>query len=211
MKTKQRKSQMTVLEAAMSVSFLWANARSKDPSTKVGACVVDPRTGGLFLGYNGFPVGIEDNEEIWNRRQDLENRVTDECKACGGTGKVWEDTGHGSGLTEPCEKCTRGRVPSPSAYRLRKYDLVVHAENNAVRKALMAGVDLSKAVLVCTMIPCPACMLTEVVAQGIREVVFSEDHYHAQTARDAWVTRELARLGHVHLVHVNNAGKMSDV
>ncbi len=171
-KEKVRKSARSVAEAAMAVAFLWAEARSKDPSTKVGAAVVDPRTGGLFLGYNGFPAGVPDLDEVWHRRRD------------------------------PC------MLENPLPFSLTKYDLVLHAEQNAVRKALVAGVDLREAVLVCTMIPCPRCMLTEVVAPGIREVVFAEDHYHAQTPRDAWLTREIARLGRVRLMHVDRAGKV---
>ena len=174
--TPVRKSSRAVAEAAMAVAFLWAEARSKDPSTKVGAAVVDPRTGGLFLGYNGFPAGVPDLEEVWQRR-------TDDAPT---------------------------RDVDPYHWMLTKYDLVVHAEQNAVRKALTAGVDLALATLVCTMIPCPRCMLTEVVACGIRTVVFADDHYHAQTDRDAWLTREVARLGGVRLVHVDRAGKVLD-
>ena len=41
---------------------------SKDPSTKVGACVVTPDNRQCSLGYNGFAEGIEDTEERWNTR-----------------------------------------------------------------------------------------------------------------------------------------------
>lgn len=41
---------------------------SKDPSTKVGACVVTPDNRQCSLGYNGFADGIEDLEERWNNR-----------------------------------------------------------------------------------------------------------------------------------------------
>ncbi len=61
---------------------------SKDPSTKVGAVLVEPETNlVLGLGYNGFPRGVVDSEERYNNRE-------------------------------------------------LKYDLVVHAETNAV---LVAG------------------------------------------------------------------------
>lgn len=36
---------------------------SKDPSAKVGAVVVSKRGGAAGLGYNGFPVGVEDSAE----------------------------------------------------------------------------------------------------------------------------------------------------
>lgn len=36
---------------------------SKDPNAKVGAVVVSSRGGAAGLGYNGFPVGVEDSAE----------------------------------------------------------------------------------------------------------------------------------------------------
>jgi dCMP deaminase len=43
------------------------SAWSKDPSTKVGAVIVDPNHRVVSLGYNGFPVGIEDDERLKDR------------------------------------------------------------------------------------------------------------------------------------------------
>ncbi len=40
--------------------------RSKDPKTQVGCCIVGKNNRILALGYNGMPIGIEDNEENWN-------------------------------------------------------------------------------------------------------------------------------------------------
>ena len=34
--------------------------RSKDPNTKVGACIVNPQKRVVGLGYNGFPMGCSD-------------------------------------------------------------------------------------------------------------------------------------------------------
>ncbi len=43
---------------------------SKDPSTQVGAVIVDPETKiVLGFGYNGFPRGVEDTEERLNTRE----------------------------------------------------------------------------------------------------------------------------------------------
>lgn len=39
---------------------------SKDPSTKVGAVIADRLGRVVSVGYNGFPLGIEDNEHILN-------------------------------------------------------------------------------------------------------------------------------------------------
>lgn len=40
---------------------------SKDPSTKVGAVIVDPKNRIVSVGYNGFPKGIKDNERLNSR------------------------------------------------------------------------------------------------------------------------------------------------
>jgi dCMP deaminase len=40
---------------------------SKDPSTKVGAVIVDSDNRVISLGYNGFPVGVNDDMRLENR------------------------------------------------------------------------------------------------------------------------------------------------
>ena len=48
----------------------YVSTASKDPSTKVGAVIVDSSTNlVLGLGYNGFPRGIADTEERYNDRE----------------------------------------------------------------------------------------------------------------------------------------------
>ena len=42
--------------------------RSKDPSTQVGACIVNENKRIVGIGYNGFPVGCGDDELPWNRK-----------------------------------------------------------------------------------------------------------------------------------------------
>ena len=46
-------------EYFMSVALLSAQ-RSKDPSTQVGACIVDPDKKIVWIWYNGFPIGCSD-------------------------------------------------------------------------------------------------------------------------------------------------------
>ena len=53
-------------EYFMGVAQLAAE-RSKDPSTQVGACIVDGEKRILSTGYNGFPHGCSDDEFPWNR------------------------------------------------------------------------------------------------------------------------------------------------
>ena len=42
--------------------------RSKDPSTKVGACIVRPDKTIVSMGYNGFPRGCYDDEWLYQDR-----------------------------------------------------------------------------------------------------------------------------------------------
>ena len=53
-------------EYFMGVALL-AAMRSKDPSTQVGACIVDGDNRILSTGYNGFPYGCSDDEFPWAR------------------------------------------------------------------------------------------------------------------------------------------------
>lgn len=41
--------------------------RSKDDSSRVGACIVNDRNHIIGIGYNGFPIGCSDDELPWER------------------------------------------------------------------------------------------------------------------------------------------------
>lgn len=41
--------------------------RSKDPSTQVGACIVNPQNKIVGAGYNGLPAGCDDDEFPWGK------------------------------------------------------------------------------------------------------------------------------------------------
>lgn len=54
-------------EYFMGIALLSAK-RSKDPSTQVGACIVDIKTNRILsVGYNGFPYGCSDDDFPWDR------------------------------------------------------------------------------------------------------------------------------------------------
>lgn len=48
---------------------------SKDPSTKIGAIIVNDDRRILATGYNGFPRGIQDTEERLNNRKEKYPRI----------------------------------------------------------------------------------------------------------------------------------------
>lgn len=55
-------------EYFMGIAIL-SGKRSKDPSTQVGACIVNEEHKIIGVGYNGFPRGIEDDNDdfSWER------------------------------------------------------------------------------------------------------------------------------------------------
>lgn len=53
-------------EYFMGVALL-SSMRSKDPSTQVGACIVNDENKIIGVGYNGFPKGCSDDEFPWDR------------------------------------------------------------------------------------------------------------------------------------------------
>lgn len=50
----------------MAIAMLSAQ-RSKDPNTKVGACIVNADKKIVGIGYNGMPTGVDDSEMPWDR------------------------------------------------------------------------------------------------------------------------------------------------
>ena len=56
-------------EYFMGIALLSAR-RSKDPSTQVGACIVNSRNKIMSVGYNGFPQGCSDDDFPWERSGD---------------------------------------------------------------------------------------------------------------------------------------------
>jgi len=50
-------------------------AWSKDPSTKTGAVIVRPDRTIVSLGYNGFPMGMKDDSELYDNREVKYSRV----------------------------------------------------------------------------------------------------------------------------------------
>ena len=70
----KRKDYLTWDEMFM-LSAVVSSARSKDPSSQVGACIVGTDNRILSLGYNGAPNGWDDNIFPWNRESEDENHT----------------------------------------------------------------------------------------------------------------------------------------
>ncbi len=78
----KREDYITWHEYFMGIALLSAK-RSKDPSTQVGACIVNDEKKIIGIGYNGFPIGISDDYFPWDNNNDdvLETKYPYVCHA----------------------------------------------------------------------------------------------------------------------------------
>ena len=68
----KRKEYLSWDDYFMSVALL-SGKRSKDPSTQVGACIVNKNNIIESIGYNGLPKGCSDDEFPWDKEGDTLN------------------------------------------------------------------------------------------------------------------------------------------
>jgi dCMP deaminase len=54
----------------MGVALL-SGRRSKDPNTQVGACIVNQQNKIVGAGYNGLPLGCDDEDFPWEKKGDF--------------------------------------------------------------------------------------------------------------------------------------------
>ncbi|XP_040892182.1 deoxycytidylate deaminase-like isoform X1 [Toxotes jaculatrix] len=80
--TKKREDYLEWPDYFMAVAFLSAQ-RSKDPSSQVGACIVNQENKIVGIGYNGMPNGCDDDLLPWSRSADdrLETKYPYVCHA----------------------------------------------------------------------------------------------------------------------------------
>jgi len=67
-------------EYFMGIALITAK-RSKDPSSQVGAVIVDDDHKVVSIGYNGMPRHIDDNDLSWNKNEGLDNKYLYVCHA----------------------------------------------------------------------------------------------------------------------------------
>ena len=75
------KKNITWDEYFMGIALL-SGQRSKDPNTQVGACIINESKKIVGVGYNGFPIGCDDDKLSWNREGEfLETKYPYVCHA----------------------------------------------------------------------------------------------------------------------------------
>lgn len=125
--------------------------RSKDPNTKVGACIVDPDHKVVSNGYNGMPRGVDETKISWNRGEGLDSKYLYVCHA---EFNAILNTRNGAALKGctlyvtlfPCNECTKAIIQTgikEVIYGDDKYHDTT--ETTASRKMLeLAGVKVRK-------------------------------------------------------------------
>lgn len=120
--------------------------RSKDPNTRVGACIVNPAKRVVGLGYNGFPRGCADDEYPWQREGEyLETKypyvVHAELNA------ILNSIQNLSGCTLyvslfPCNECAKAIIQSGISKVVYESDKYNGSEDNLASKRMFqdAGV-----------------------------------------------------------------------
>lgn len=147
---EKRKDYISWDEYFMGVALL-SSMRSKDPSTQVGACVASQENKVVTMGYNGMPVGINDDIMPWGRvgKDELDNKYLYVCHAefnaiLNSRGSVRDCKIYVTLF--PCNECAKAIIQSgikEVIYMDDKYD---GALNNLASKRLfnLAGVKYRK-------------------------------------------------------------------
>lgn len=124
-----QKSNISWDEYFMGIASLSA-LRSKDPNTKVGACIVDEENKVVSIGYNGMPRQLDEDQLSWNKGEDLDNKYLYVCHA---EFNAILNTRNGSVLKGcklyvtlfPCNECAKAIIQSgikTVVYAENKYD-----------------------------------------------------------------------------------------
>lgn len=101
-------------EYFMSMALL-SSQRSKDPNTKVGACIVDEDHKIVSNGYNGMPIGCDEDQLSWNKGQGLDSKYLYVCHAEFNAILNTRDGAALKGCTLyvtlfPCNECTKAII-----------------------------------------------------------------------------------------------------
>ena len=138
-------------EYFMGVALLSAQ-RSKDPNTKVGACIVNDRNRIVGIGYNGFPYGCSDDEYPWANSKDLKFLDTKypyvvhaEANAIlNSTQSLQGETLYVSLF--PCNECAKLIIQSGIKHLVYMSDKYSGEDNNIASRRMLesAGIDFRK-------------------------------------------------------------------
>ena len=132
-------------EYFMGVALLSAQ-RSKDPSSQVGACIVDEKNHIIATGYNGFPIGCSDDNLPWARKGEKlktkyvyvvhaeANAITNATKSLEGC-RIYT-------VLHPCNECAKLLIQSGIKEVIYLSDKYAHLDEYIASKRMlsMAGI-----------------------------------------------------------------------
>lgn len=134
-------------EYFMGIALLSAQ-RSKDSNTQVGACIVNRENKILSLGYNGMPIGCDDDEMPWEREAEnpIDTKYMYVCHA-----ELNAILNRSSGSLDgaklyvtlfPCNECAKAIIQSGIREVVYMSDKYCGADNNVASKKMfdMVGV-----------------------------------------------------------------------
>jgi dCMP deaminase len=137
-------------EYFMGVALLSA-CRSKDPNTQVGACIVNDKNKIVGAGYNGLPIGCNDDEFPWDKQGNfLETKYPYICHA--ELNAILNNIGmdlHGCKIYTalfPCNECAKAIIQSGIAEVVYLSDKYASTDTAIASKLMLdkAGVSYRK-------------------------------------------------------------------
>lgn len=135
----------------MGIALLSAE-RSKDPNTRVGACIVGEDNRILSVGYNGMPEGCEDDDMPWGRDGSaLDSKYMFVCHAELNAILNYRGRGTLSGTRcyvtlFPCNECAKAIIQSGISEVIFLSDKYADTESTIASKKMfdMTGVKYRK-------------------------------------------------------------------
>ncbi|MDR3259816.1 MAG: dCMP deaminase family protein [Fusobacteriaceae bacterium] len=145
----KRKDYIKWDEYFMGVALL-SGKRSKDPNTQVGACIVNLDKRIIGVGYNGLPIGCNDDEFSWEREGDfLNTKYPFVCHA--ELNAILNSTKNLKACTIyvglfPCHECTKAIIQSGIKEIVYLSDKYIGTDSDIASKKMldMAGVKYRK-------------------------------------------------------------------
>lgn len=128
-----------------------SSLRSKDPCTKVGACIVDNNHKVVSIGYNGMPRNCDETQLSWDRGEGLDSKYLYVCHA---EFNAILNTRNGSALSGcslyvtlfPCNECAKAIIQvgiKEVIYGDNKYENTTETKAS-VKMLTLAGVKIRK-------------------------------------------------------------------
>lgn len=146
----KRKDYISWDEYFMGIAELSAK-RSKDPTTQVGACIVGSHNHILSLGYNGMPLGCNDDDMPWDRDGEaLKTKYPFVCHA--ELNAILNNDGNnlrGARIYTtlfPCNECAKAIIQSGIKSIIYKSDKYSNSDSVVASKYMLnlAGVEYKK-------------------------------------------------------------------